>query len=167
MSVICDEIHHVNASLAKARYFYVDIYKEGIVLYDNDKLKLDEPMELTPAERRAWAQEYYEQYIARSAEFILSYEVVRDHNALATAAFQLHQACEQLYCGILLVYTHYKPRSHDLKKPGGLVNAADPRYLPVFPKGQPEEVRRFELLRSAYVDGRYDKNYRITIGELE
>ncbi|QNM95096.1 HEPN domain-containing protein [Chitinimonas koreensis] len=166
VSLIYEDIHHVNACLAKARYFYVDIYKEGIVLHDNGKLKLDKPKELTSAERRVLAQEALEQYMTRADEFFVTYEVMRDRSAYATAAFLLHQACERLYCCILLVYTHYKPRTHDLEDLGDMVHAIDPRYLPVFPTGQPEEVRRFELLRDAYVDGRYDANYRITAEEL-
>ncbi|QNM95771.1 HEPN domain-containing protein [Chitinimonas koreensis] len=166
VSVIYEHIQHVNACLAKARYFYVDIYKEGIVLHDNGKLTLDKPKELTPAERRVLAQEAYDQYMAAAQDFFDNYEFSFGRGRLATAAFQLHQSCERLYCCILLVCTHYKPRTHDLEDLGAMVHAIDSRYLPVFPTGLPEDVRRFELLRDAYVDGRYDANYRITVEEL-
>jgi hypothetical protein len=40
-------------------------------------------------------------------------------------------------------------------------------FLPIFPQATPKEKNRFELLRLAYVDARYDKTYKITRAELE
>lgn len=36
----------------------------------------------------------------------------------------------------------------------------------VFPKNTPEEKRLFELLQRAYIDSRYNMNYKIEKGEL-
>lgn len=82
-------------------------------------------------------------------------------------AFQLHQATERFYTTILLVFTHYKPKEHDIDKLGKRVNSIGPRFLPVFPRKMPEENRLFELLQKAYIDARYDPKYKITKKELE
>ena len=55
----------------------------------------------------------------------------------------------------------------DIKKLGKLVAAQEPKLLEVFPKGTEEERNRFELLRKAYVDARYDEDYEISREELE
>ena len=47
-----------------------------------------------------------------------------------------------------------------------LAAAQESIILEVFPKGTKIEKQRFELLRKAYVDARYDKNYTITKAEL-
>jgi hypothetical protein len=65
------------------------------------------------------------------------------------------------------VFTHYKPKEHDINKLGKQVSALDPRFLPVFPSATPEERRLFELLQKAYIDARYNRNYKITRKELE
>lgn len=67
----------------------------------------------------------------------------------------------------LLVFTHYKPKEHDIAKLGKQVNNLDPRFLPVFPRSTPEEERLFDLLKKAYIDARYNPKYKITKKELE
>ena len=37
-NIIIEDIHHVNKMLEEARYFYVDMTQEGILLYDSQKL---------------------------------------------------------------------------------------------------------------------------------
>ncbi len=83
------------------------------------------------------------------------------------AAFQLHQATERYYSALLLVLTDYKPKTHDIKKLGKLAAAQEPILLEVFPQGTEEERKRFELLRKAYVDARYEDDYKITLKELK
>jgi HEPN domain-containing protein len=83
------------------------------------------------------------------------------------AAFYLHQATEHAYAALLLVYTGYKPKLHDIEKLGDQVAQCDLHFLAVFPRQTPEQKKRFELLKSAYVDARYKKCYKITLEELE
>jgi uncharacterized protein len=64
------------------------------------------------------------------------------------------------------VLTRYKPNTHDLKKLSKRVASVEPDLLAVFPQGTEEEMRLFELLRKAYVDARYNRNYVITPEEL-
>jgi HEPN domain-containing protein/predicted nucleotidyltransferase len=166
VSLIAEDIHHVNLNLSKARYFYVDIVREGVLLYDSGKLQLAEPKELTPAERKKLAQEYYEEYQQKASEFFQSYEFTLHKGFLNTAAFLLHQSAERYFNGILLVFTHYKPKTHDLAKLNNRVTSLDPEFLRAFPQATDEEQRLFELLRSAYVDARYSRSYTITREEL-
>jgi HEPN domain-containing protein len=74
---------------------------------------------------------------------------------------------ERLYTAILLVFTDYRPKTHDIELLGKLAAAIETKIVTVFPKGTDEDKRRFELLKSAYVEARYDENYSITREELE
>ena len=67
----------------------------------------------------------------------------------------------------MLVFTRYKPRTHDLEKLNQRVTGIEPQFVKVFPQGTEEEKNRFELLRKAYVDARYKPSYTITQQELE
>jgi len=47
ISPIVHDIDFINRRLEKAQYFFSDIKKQGIVLYDSGQLKLKEPRELS------------------------------------------------------------------------------------------------------------------------
>ena len=74
---------------------------------------------------------------------------------------------ERYYGAVLLVFAGYKPKTHDLEKLGHMAAGQDPAFPAVFPRSTEKEKRWFELLRRAYVDARYDKNYRISRVGLE
>ena len=78
----------------------------------------------------------------------------------------LHQVTERLYTTLLLVFTRYKPNTHDLRILRRLTNALDQRLLKIFSLSTSDERYRFTLLRNAYVDARYKKSYTITESEL-
>ncbi|MEJ2622387.1 MAG: hypothetical protein P8163_19695 [Candidatus Thiodiazotropha sp.] len=48
--------------------------------------------------------------------------------------FELHQATERFYACSLLVYTNYRPKTHNLKQLLGLCVQQEPRFLPLFPQ---------------------------------
>jgi uncharacterized protein len=82
------------------------------------------------------------------------------------AAFLLHQATERFYAALLLVFTQYKPRTHDIELLGHQVSTFDPRLCAVFPMFTEDDKRLFNLLKKAYVDARYKKPCSITKDEL-
>ncbi len=164
-------IHHsigfLNAQLSKGQYFFSDIKKEGILLYDSGRNELAEEKEMSPEEYRKKAEKSFKKWFESATEFLDAtfYEIKNTH--YNKAAFELHQATERFYSALLLVLTDYKPKTHDIKKLGKLVAAQEPKLLEVFPKGTEEERNRFELLRKAYVDARYDDDYKISRKELQ
>lgn len=82
------------------------------------------------------------------------------------AAFLLHQATECYYAAILLVFTGYKPRGHNLKYLNKQAISIDIRFQQAFPIQNKEEKDLFGLLKKAYIDAKYKKAYSINIGEL-
>jgi HEPN domain-containing protein len=83
------------------------------------------------------------------------------------AAFLLHQATQSYYTAILLVFTEYKPRGHNIKHFRRQANSIDSRFQEAFPNSTKEEEKRFELLKRAYIDARYKKDYTITAESLQ
>lgn len=82
-------------------------------------------------------------------------------------AFQLHQATERYYAAILLVFTDYKPKIHDIVELGNQVGKFHPDFATVFPRSTPDQERLFQLLRKAYIDARYEIHYKIEKEELQ
>ena len=166
VSIIVHDIEFINRRLSKAQYFFSDIKKEGILLYDSKQFHLKEAKELLPAERKKLAQEDFEYWFNSAVKFYESFEFNMQRGELSIAAFELHQATERLYSGILLVFTRYKPNTHDLAILRKLANSVDERLVKVFPLSDSEDRRLFKLLRKAYVDARYKRSYKITQSEL-
>jgi len=67
----------------------------------------------------------------------------------------------------LLVYTNYKPKTHDLDTLRRLAANHDPAFFSAFPLRTKQERDRFDLLRQAYVGARYHDDYKITPQELK
>jgi HEPN domain-containing protein len=81
--------------------------------------------------------------------------------------FQLHQATERLYHCAILTLTAYKAKGHNIEDLGKRASDLHPLLRNVFPRATLEEDRLFKLLKSAYIDARYDPTYSITREELE
>ncbi|WP_176722527.1 HEPN domain-containing protein, partial [Candidatus Thiosymbion oneisti] len=127
-------IQFVNRRLRKSQYFYIDILREGVLLYDSGKFQLAEPIEITPKERKKLAEEDFEYWFNSANGFLKMYSAASEQGELNIAAFQLHQVTERLYGTILLVFTRYKPSTHDLEKLGQRVSSIEPRFLSIFPR---------------------------------
>ena len=85
-----------------------------------------------------------------------------------SAAFQLHQATERLYQCVLLTLTLYIPKLHDLRALRvDWCLPHDSRLSNVWRDDDLFGARCFKLLRAAYVDARYEIDYKITRQELE
>ena len=112
-------------------------------------------------------EKYFEHWFNSANSFFIDYQNGFDRGDYKIAAFQLHQAAERYYSALLLVLTDYRPKTHDIERLGSLAAAQEPVILEVFPKGTEKERQRFELLRKAYVDARYDEKYTITKVELK
>ncbi|MCP4158851.1 MAG: HEPN domain-containing protein [Deltaproteobacteria bacterium] len=167
ISLIAEDIQFVNRRLRKSQYFYIDIIREGILLYDSGKFELAEPKEILPTERKKLAEEDFEYWFKNALSFLIDVNHATQRSDYSKAAFYLHQATECLYGTILLVFTRYKPKSHDLEKLCQRVGGIEPKFLSVFPRATEKEKDCFKLLRKAYVDARYKPSYTITKEQLE
>jgi len=166
ISLIAEDIQFVNRRLRKSQYFYIDIMREGILLHDSEKFELAEPIEIPISERRKLAEADFEYWYGKACRLEKIYNFCLGEKDYNEAAFNLHQMVERLYGAILLVFTRYKPSTHDIEKLGQRVASINPRFLSVFPKATEDEKECFKLLRKAYVDARYKPSYTITKEQL-
>lgn len=166
-NIIHHSINFVNDKIGQNSYFFGDIYKEGIALFDSGNFKLDEPRELIGVERQKKATDEYEHWFESANHFYDDYLSNMEKDRLNKAAFELHQATERYYSAILLVFTDYKPKSHDLDDLGNQAMNCHAEFMTVFPRSTEEEKHRFELLKRSYIDARYTKSFQIGKEDLE
>ncbi len=165
--IIVEDIKNLNKDLERGQYFFSDIKKEGVLLYDNGRHKLARRRKLDPKQRQKYAREDYRHWFTTASSFLIDFQHAfkrRDHNI---AAFYLHQATERFYNAVVLTFTRYKPKTHDLKKLDRQVSNLHPDFFTVFPRATQQQKDRFDLLKRAYIDARYKRDYKITKAELE
>ncbi|MHC4250244.1 MAG: HEPN domain-containing protein [Planctomycetota bacterium] len=167
VNAIAHNFDHVNTKLAEGQYFFADVVKEGVLLYDSGRHKLAEPKALSDAERKEIAERDLGHWLRSADDFFFNFERSSETGRLSNAAFQLHQAAERYYTTMLLVHIGYKPKTHDLEKLRKLATTQVPELIRVFPCAADEEKARSELLNKAYVDARYDPDYSISREDLE
>jgi HEPN domain-containing protein len=154
--------------LEYGNYFFADIKKEGIMLFDSGRYKLSEPKQLSPEEQKKKMQENFDQWFETANDFLVTFQFDYDREKLSKAAFELHQSAERYYTAILLTFTDYRPKEHDLASLNSKAIACDKRFDEVFPQETQEQKDRFWLLVRAYIDARYRmKQYHISREDLE
>ncbi|QRR01318.1 HEPN domain-containing protein [Dyadobacter sandarakinus] len=166
-NIIQHSVWFVNDKIERNFYFFVDIFKEGIMLFDSGNFSLSEPKELSPQERQKKAINSFGHWFKRGNDFQKYADLAMQNEDNNFSVFNLHQTTETYYAAILLVFTDYKPRTHDIEELGKQVENLHSDFKTVFPKNTPEEARLFKLLKKAYIDARYEINYKIEKGELE
>lgn len=161
------EINYIDKGLEEGEYFFVDILREGILLYEKSNLEFASLKELTQSEKKQKAQRYFDTWIPQAHVFLKNAKFDFDEGHLKIGAFELHQATESLYYATLLVFTDYKPKTHNLWK---LRKKAKPYSKELFQVFRVEtdkhEEYLFDLLKRGYVDARYRNDYVITKEEL-
>jgi predicted nucleotidyltransferase/HEPN domain-containing protein len=156
----------VNTQLYKGRPFFTDIAAQGIALYEAEGHPLSLPGKLPMGERLAEARQHFDRWIESAARRRDLAETGRERGYLKEAAFDFHQASEQLYHCTLLTLTLYSPKSHKLNFLRGQAEDLVPSLIEAWPRADRFDRRCFELLRLAYVNARYSHEYRISAEEL-
>ncbi|MGV1681738.1 HEPN domain-containing protein [Sphingopyxis sp. NJF-3] len=166
VNFIVHTLQEVNDGLAHGRYFFMDVAKDGIALYEYDDKELHQPKPKTPEQALAMAREYFDEWYPSAAALLEGAEFYRGKGRLKEAAFSLHQATERLYHCVLLVCTFYTPHVHNLGFLRTQAERIDMRLVDAWPRELRADRARFEKLKEAYVKARYSKHYRITEEEL-
>lgn len=163
---IAHDIESLNINLAEEQYFFTDIKKEGVTLFDSKKYKLANKRKLKPKEKQRIARDHFSSWFKSAKTFFSQYENAVKMEDYKNAAFQLHQSVESSYKTILLVFTNYNPNEHFLWMLGQRTSKYHPDLKTLFPKKNQKDKDRFKLLDDAYIGGRYDPDFRISKQDL-
>jgi HEPN domain-containing protein/predicted nucleotidyltransferase len=167
-SIIYHTFSYVRQMIAEGQYFFTDIKKEGIHLYRrSSKHSLGKAKMLTPQQRKQIAQEDFKMWFAKAKDFYTTYEFNLKRRKYKLAAFELHQAVECFYSAVTLVFINYRFRTHDIELLGIKAVSYNVEFAKAFPQDTIPHRKAFTLLKKAYIDARYKKNYKITKKQLE
>lgn len=172
VNIIVHDLKDVNNALKRGEYFWADIVRDGILLYELPGHPLASPMPLSKIDAIRMAERYFEEKLdgvdswLKTARFQIG-EAESHAKFQKLAAFSLHQATESAYACFLLVTTFYFPKSHNIKFLRSLSEGKEQRLVEAWSQGTKLDRRRFELLKRAYVEARYSANYSISIEDLD
>lgn len=163
VQLVIESAGFINQKLEQGRFFYVDIRREGVVLYDSGNYTLATPQTFTTAERRAIVEADFKKWMELTSGI---YNNLRPYPLLA--AFDLQQVAESCYKTVLIVFSHYIPKEHHLhnlrKKAVVFCREIDT----AFPLDTPAHIDSFRHLNLAYIGGRYPDSgeYAVTEEQL-
>jgi predicted nucleotidyltransferase/HEPN domain-containing protein len=166
VNFIVHTLDEVNDGLAHGRFFFMDVARDGIAIYQSDDSELAEPKPKTPDQALAMAKEYLEEWYPAAAGMFETAKFSQSEGRLKDAAFLMHQATERLYHCVLLVCTFYTPHVHNLGFLRTQAERLDRRLASVWPMDTRRDRAMFEKLKDAYVKARYSRHYRMSEEEL-
>ncbi|MCA0008489.1 MULTISPECIES: nucleotidyltransferase and HEPN domain-containing protein [unclassified Mesorhizobium] len=167
VSFIVHSRREVNTALREGQYFFVDIRREGIVLYELDEESLAHPAPTKPADAFQLAAEHLEDRLPHARVFAKTAGFLLSESNFKEAAFLLHQSIEQAYAVLLLVLTNYSPASHNVKFLRSLAEDQAQELAEVWPRDQQRFVAWFNVINEAYVKARYSRHFEITREALQ
>ncbi|NYF33674.1 HEPN domain-containing protein [Sphingopyxis sp. JAI108] len=167
VNFIVHSLDEVNRGLSEGRYFFMDVARDGIALYQAEDSELAEPQPKTPHAALEMAREYFEEWLPSAAAFKEGSDFYIGKGRLNEAAFSLHQATERFYHCALLVCNFYTPHVHNLAFLRTQAERIDDRLHEVWPRETKADRARFEKLKEAYIKARYSKHYSISEEELD
>ncbi len=170
IQVIHDSIKLFNKNVNDLRPFYVDMVEEGVLLYkapDQTTPVVPPVGSLPPEKVLSLAEGYFKEKTKAAESFFAGVKLYCEREEFPMGAFMLHQATENLLHCIRLVFTLYSPKIHELEELYSGAKKFSTRLPAVFPRDTEDEKRLFDLLRRAYVEGRYNPGFEITREDLD
>jgi len=167
VNIIVHDLQEVNDALKRGEYFWTDIVRDGVALYEVPGHALATPQPMTATDGLDTALRYQAHWTKQIDDLLKGADFYAVQGNRKLAAFSLHQAVEAAYACFLLVHTFYFPRSHNIKFLRSLAEDVDTGLVEAWPRELRAERRRFELLKRAYVEARYSEQYDASVEDLE
>ncbi len=166
VNVIVHDHADVNDQIARGRPFFLDIVRDGIMLYEAPGFPFAKPGNLFPDIVREETVLHFENWSSYAESALLSTSAITRLGLQRDAAFMSHQAAERAYTCVLLTLTLYSPQEHNIRKLRTRAESLAPELRAVWPPADRLSRRCFELIKDSYIKARYSKHYRITDEEL-
>ncbi len=150
----------VNKALEENQYFYSDIKKEGIELFNSGRYDFASFKGLSATRRREIAEVDFKEWFEQARGFWEDFEynlnkADQDSLYLRKCSFHLQQSIEMCYTAIEMVFSHYNPHEHNLFALRDRCVRFHKRLKGVFHYDNEEHTKLFDQLNYAYIGGRY------------
>lgn len=142
------------------------VSRRAVLLYQSDEDQPDTP-EVVQAVKVEKKDILYDEANNKVTEFIAGAVLYMIRKQPKLAAFMFHQAAEQCFHALFEIKTGMYLNTHNLDKLLRYCSMICWKLPEIFPRNNEKEEKLFHLLQKAYVGGRYEKDYSISLSELE
>ncbi|WEK43253.1 MAG: nucleotidyltransferase domain-containing protein [Candidatus Sphingomonas colombiensis] len=167
VNFIVHSLQQVNDGLAHGRLLFMEIAKDGVILYQSDDRLLAEPKPKTPMQAYLTAKDYFEDKFPAAMRWYRIAELAEGEGFFSNTAYLLHQATENLYKCALLTLTFYAPRNPNILFLRGMAEGLDRRLFNAWPRGTHAERAMYQKLKEAYRKGQHSRHFDISPEELD
>ena len=169
VQTLVSTIHTVNQALQENQYFYSDIKKEGIELFNSGRYDFASFKGLSATRRREMAESDFKEWFNAAKEFYAGFNFYLESDFLLRASFSLQQTIEMCYNAIEMVFSHYTPHEHNLFALRDRNIKHHHRLKGVFFYEDEEKKKMFEQLNYAYIGGRYrnEKDFPVDMDKID
>ena len=166
-SIIVENPTTINRAIRRKHYFFYEIIKDGILLYNDGKFQIGKPEKLPYREIKQYAEDEYAECFPLAEGFLRHGHLDKEEENYKLGSFELHQACERYYKTFTLVYSGIRPKSHELKVLGAMVRSCSREFANVFPTHTFEDNKAFDKLCRAYIEARYNRLFTVSKEQYE
>ena len=166
-SIIVENPTTINRAIRRKHYFFYEIIKDGILLYNDGTFQIGKPEKLPYREIKQYAEEEYAECFPLAEGFLRHGHLDKEEENYKLGSFELHQACERYYKTFTLVYSGIRPKSHELKVLGAMVRSCSREFANVFPTHTFEDNNAFDKLCRAYIEARYNRLFTVSKEQYE
>jgi HEPN domain-containing protein len=142
------------------------VHTKAVLLFRSEEEEIT-PVETGAADIREKNHSVYNAAKNKVTEFIAGADLFMLRKQTKLAAFMFHQAAEQCLHALFEINTGMYLNTHSIDKLLRYGWMICYRLPEIFPRNNEKEERLFQLLQKAYVGARYEKDYSITLCELE
>jgi HEPN domain-containing protein len=153
--------------LLEGHSFAAAIAEKGFLLYQKDDSPLPFPAAINEEALKKEIEQLFTQTKIRVTEFLAGAELYTIRVQYKLAAFMLHQAVEQALRAMLIIQTGLRVNTHSIDRLVRYCSMFCFQLPEIFPGGNDEEKRVFQLLQKAYIDTRYGTDYSIKLQDLD
>lgn len=168
LEIVYKTVEKVVDFLEKGDFFYSEIRRKGIALYDTGSFILPEPRDPEMIELERQAKDFFQDFFHKGERFLkTAREFDYPDGEYKMASFHLHQACESFFYAISLTFNQYKPKEHDIRMLIDFNKRYSQEIVKIFPRETAKNEHLFELLRASYVQSRYNKEFVVHKEDVE
>lgn len=165
--IIVESTVTINRAMRRKHYFFYEIMKDGILLYDDGTFHIGKPEKLPYQEIKQYAEEEYVGCFHMGECFLDTGKTAYKNDDFKYGSFELHQACERYYKAYLLVSGGTRPKSHKLDVLGAMAKSRSRGFANVFPTNTSEDKESFDKLCRAYIEARYNRLFTVSKEQYE
>ncbi|WP_455593283.1 HEPN domain-containing protein [Bacteroides sp.] len=165
--ILVESTKNMDLALQENHFFYSDIVREGILIYDDGKFRMPKPQKLSYYRVKEIAQADYDENYPDGCDFLSVARFAKEQQMYRIGSFNAHQACERFYKVLMRVFINYRPQYHKLEILRRRTKKYSDELWNVFSKETKEEKDLFKKLCDAYIRGRYDLSFKVSEEELD